>query len=170
MLNSLPDDMLCRILQNVTKLQDLKALSKTCRRVNAYIRFQLEHLRLCLTEPNPISFKFLPNLASLKHLALARTYDVKLDLFGLRNCRVLQTLTLNNKYGCSNFPPDVQIVVDGDPKLKSTKASIRAAERLEAQERQEERMSISPKEYFLSRYNTRFGKYGSKRFSRSLGV
>ncbi len=160
--------MLCLILQNVTKLQDLKALSKTCRRVHAYIRFELENLRLCLTEPNPISFKFLPNLASLKHLTLARAYDVKLDLFGLRNCKGLLTLTVNNKYGCSNFPPDVHIVVDGDPKLKSTKASIRAAERLEAQERQQERMSVSPKEYFMSRYNTRFGKYGSKRFSRSV--
>ncbi len=168
MLNSLPDDMLCLILQNVTKLQDLKALSKTCKRVHAYIRFQLEHLRLCLTEPNPISFKFLPNLASLKHLTLSRAYDVKLDLFGLRNCKGLLTLTLNNRHGCSNFPPDVRVVVDGDPTLKSTKASIRAAERLEAHERQQERLSVSPKDYFMSRYNTRFGKYGSKKFGRSL--
>lgn len=168
MLNSLPDDMLCLILQNVTKLQDLKALSKTCKRVHAYIRFQLEHLQLRLTEPNPISFKFLPNLSALKHLALTRAYDVKLDLFGLRNCKGLQTLTVNNKIGCTNFPPDVKVVVKGNPQLMSTKASLRAAERLEAAEQQQQRLSVSPKEYFMSRYNTRFGKYGSKRFSKSF--
>ena len=162
MLDSLPDDLLSLIVHNVTDIDALRALTKSCKRLQTLICFTLTDVVINLNVPYQVSLKFLLNVSGLTTLTVYRLYNTKLDLMLLENCKNLNRLNVNNVARLHNVPPHIKVVVINKTKLSSI------SESLLRNEPKKNNTLLTPKEYFTNRYNTRYGKYGSKRFSKSF--
>ena len=159
----------------VDDVDDIRAFSRTCRRHHEFVTRHLNVVKLTLRAPHQVSMRFLPTILGMHTLTIHRVYHTRLDLWFLGRCKALRELRLNNGSKLANVPATaphgsqhqgLRIVIPERPtRLKNPSrwfdgnaatASAQAAP------------LITPKEYFMSRYATRHGKYGSKRFGFSI--
>lgn len=162
MLDSLPDDLLSLIVYNVTDIDALRALTKSCKRLQTLICFTLTNVVINLNVPYQVSLKFLLKLSGMTNLTIFRLYNTKLDLMLLDHCPNLKIVGVNNAARVHNVPSHIKVVVINKTKLSSISESPLR------NEPKKNNTLLTPKEYFTNRYNMRYGKYGSKRFSKSF--
>jgi hypothetical protein len=166
MLDRIPCDVLRLIIFKLTNIDDLQALSRTSQHLKAFVCKGTKDVAVHLTAPYQISLKFLLLIKELRFLQLKRLYCMKLDLGVLEKCSKLQSVQINSMYRVINAPTNVSIHQDACLGRLLRIPSGRAI-----QEKNEDgchNKPLTPKEYFQSRYNTRYGKYGSKKFSYSI--
>ena len=166
MLQNIPNDVLRMIIGNVTNIQDLQSLSRTSKSLNAFILTKVQCVTIHLNAPHKISLKFLPKIKGLKQLTIKRVYSSELDLGVVQECSNLSKMTINSRYRVINIPSRITVVEDmrlGKMIRPSSSGGFKAQKKND-----ECNKLLTPKEYFQSRYNTRFGKYGNKKFSCSI--
>lgn len=163
MLGALPHDILRRVVLCIANIDDIQSVSKTCKFMNSFVRFQVNDVRLQLVVPYQVSLKFLTHMKALASLSLYRTFDIKLNLDILQGCTKLDSLIINNTQRVVNIPKNIIVTIENMQRLLRIQANNKKHKQDDCQT-----SPISPKEYFQSRYNTRFGKYGSKKFSYSI--
>ncbi len=166
MLDRIPCDVLRLIIFKLTNIDDLQALSRTSQHLKAFVCKGTKDVALHLTAPYQISLKFLPMIQELKFLQLTRMYCMKLDLGILDKCAKLKNVQINSMYRVINAPTHLFIHQSACLGRLLRIPSGRAL--AEKNEDGVHNKPLTPKEYFQSRYNTRYGKYGSKRFSYSI--
>jgi hypothetical protein len=167
MLERVPCDVLRLIIFKLTNIDDLQALSRTSRHLKAFVCKRTKDVAVHLTAPYQISLKFLPMVEGLRFLQLNRTYSMKLDLGILEKCGGLQNLLINSTYRIINAPS--RICIQQDACLgKMLRIPKGRSSQNDKNEENCHNKPLTPKEYFQSRYNTRYGKYGSKKFSHSI--
>lgn len=165
MLDRIPCDVLRLIIFKLTNIDDLQALSRTSQHLKAVVCKGTKDVAVHLTAPYQISLKFLLMMKELRFLQLKRMYCMKLDLGVLEKCAKLQCLRINSMYRVINAPPNVSIHQDA---CLGKLLRIPSGRINEKNDETCHTKPLTPKEYFQSRYNTRYGKYGSKRFSYSI--
>lgn len=166
MLQNIPNDVLRMIIGNVTNIHDLQSLSRTSHGLKAFILTKVQCVTIHLNAPHKVSFKFLPKIKDLRQVTIKRVYSSELDLEILQECSNLAKMTINSRYRVTNIPSWIKVAEDmrlGKMIRPSFPGGSKANKKTE-----ECNKPLTPKEYFQSRYNTRYGKYGNKKFSYSI--
>lgn len=166
MLDRIPCDVLRLIIFKVTNIDDLQSLSRTSKRMQVAVRRGTKDVAIDLIVPYQTSLKFLCSIKEMTYLQLKRLYCMKLDLGILEKCTNLKSLHINSMYRVIN--PPAHVAIHQDVCLGKL---LRIPSGRGLDDKKEDALHnkpLTPKEYFQSRYNTRYGKYGSKKFSYSI--
>jgi len=167
MLDHIPCDVLRLIIIKLTNIDDLQSLSRTSKRLKTFVCNGTRNIAIHLTVPYQTSLKFLCAIKAMTYLQLKRAYCMKLDLGVLEKCSSLRSMHINSMYRVINVPQRVAIHHDV---CLGKMLRIPCGRGLEDHKKEDasHNKPLTPKEYFQSRYNTRYGKYGSKKFSHSI--
>lgn len=166
MTQRLTADLWRCIFDHIDRIDDVRSFSKVDRAANVFVTKHLQIVSLRLAMPYPTSMRFLTCLRGMRTLSIDRVYNTALDIHVLQKCVGLKTLYLNSFHKVVGIPSHVILTVKSpQTRLKST---FNGLGKTESTKMNAIDQLVTPKEYFMSRYANRFGKYGSKRCNFSV--
>lgn len=150
MLEKLHYDALCLIAQHITNPKDYLSVYLTCHNTYNFIKNHCTDITLVLYYNSSIIF--LREMRGLKNIYIFRSYKNMLDFTPIHSNINLLTLFVNSLVNTLNVPKNV-IVLHSYDKLPNYKPHPCIKNTRRDKNLDEEEVYLSPKEYFIMRYN-----------------